>query len=1194
MKYRSIVATTLVAVIFSAGLSVQTEYGNVAKAESAPALSIPLTVAERNGVEVNDYFFRRGVALPKGEVFSVNDISITENDEPITSSAEILQKYDDGSVNWMLVSGLVSIGADETKELVITNIAPSAPLTTVTEEDGVITVDGEKIDFTLGENGISSLKYNGEEQLTGDIKIYAEVNGNTGYSVFDDIKVLKNTPSYIKIKASGAINDVTSGEMYITLAEGASKLQIDYRITVKDEVTINNTGLIIPRTPQDYERGTVVSSDYIDLNGMQLATRDTTRFNGGTSEEGKTGFIINVNSVHFAPIVNDSAFKYYDGVSRTAHLHIGFGNNAENMAKTLATTPAVSVDPEQYVKAGEILTTKTGALIDSVIETFTEDWEKTLGSFYVGGIGTYNYKTKEGGISAAMPGEIEYNFGMAYMQTGNEEIYRKIYDMAELRSDVGIYRGMHKDAYGLMRARITKTNTTGTSFFQSHGYYSDESGLYMAYLLSGDEYFYESYKLCMEKTLRDMYLYKSVDNTNVPVSWFFGGNGEDPTVAPTRAGFFESRGLIRARSLYLASKLFENEEYKRAAEDVIEWAKLVQLDSGAYTQAINHDGSVLYHGGQTQMPVKDYVMLMGIRGISQLLDWESNDDVLDIVIKVADYLCSQGENFGNILLHPNGDIEVYEVNEDNSRAARTESNIMAIDVLCTAFEKTGNTRYLKWILTYLDSYVASSVGGLGGGMREQGYGTSFGWSADNVRVTSILKTSDNLNKLFRNYKQTIIEMGFEHLTNIFADDAKWLGEAENISVKYPMAISNLYETDGIKTVFAFNQYPKGADEDDNWAQKISLTFSDNMLWQGSANIVKTNEAVVLEKRLNKRAHIAAIQRPVYIEEISAKAEININKYTKDEIELLLKGDTEATIKFTNGLFEITDGTKYTLTVSAASGGTKVLLSKGGTESATNGEIKIKVNGNGEIVTENNNVPSGPIVVAPSGGGGGGAPTPKPEEETKEEPKEEEPKETEPEEEEPTVEIPTEPFGDISQGEWFYDSLLYMKKKGIMVGDNNEVRPHDAVTRGEFAKIIVTAFGLEKTEAETQFADTTDVWWGEYAEIAFANGIVYGVGESKFDGNGIITREMMAVMIDRALKACEITLQEKSGSDSFSDREMIASYAKEAVAELAKLGIVNGVGDGTFAPTANVKRCEAAQIIYNILKQTDEEKGEVIG
>lgn len=1186
MKYRKILATALTAVIFSAYIPMQTEYGNVARAESAPAMSVPLTVTERNGVEVNDYFFRRGVALPKGEVFSVDDISI----EGITSSAEILQKHDDGSVNWMLVSGIVSLDENESKNLTITNIAPTTPQTTVTEEDGVITVDGEKIDFTLGENGISSLKYNGEEQLAGDIKIYAKVNGITGYSVFDDISVIKNTPSYVKIKASGAINDVTSGEMYITLAEGTSKLQIDYRITVKDEVTINNTGLIIPRAPQDYESGTIVAKDYIDLGGMQLATFDTTRFAGGASEEGKTGFVINTSSVFFAPIVNDSAFKYYDGVSRTAHLHIGFGDNAENMAKTLATTPSVSVDAEQYVRAGEILTTKTGALVDSVINTFIEDWEFTLGTFYAGGIGTYNYKTKDGSISAAMPGEIEYNFGTAYMQTGNEEIYRKIYDMAELRSDVGIYRGMHEDAYGLMRARITKTNTTGTSFFQSHSYYSDESGLYMAYLLSGDEYFYESYKLCMEKTLRDMYTYKSANNTNVPVSWFFGGNGEDPMVAPTRAGFFESRGLIRARSLYLASKLFENADYKTAAEDVIEWAKLVQLDSGAYTQAINHDGSVLYQSGQTQMPVKDYVMLMGIRGISQLLDWESNDDVLDIVVKVADYLCSQGENFGNILLHPNSDIDVYEVNEDNSRAARTESNIMAIDVLCTAFEKTGNTRYLNWILKYLDSYIASSVGGIGGGMREQGYGTSFGWSADNVRVTSILKTSDNLNKLFGSYKQTITEMGFEHLVNIFADDAKWLGEAENINVKYPMAISNLYETDGIKTVFAYNQYPKGADEDDNWSQRITLTFAGNMLWQGAPNVATTNEAVKLEKRLNKREHIAAIQRPVYIEEITAKAEVNINKYTKDEIELLLKGDTEVMLKFTNGLFEITDGTKYTLTVSAASGGTKILLQKGGDESAVNGEIKVKVNGNGEIVTESSSEPSGPIIVVQPSGGGGGAPAPTPTPEPEEEPEEPE----QPEDEEPTEEAPTEPFNDISQSDWFYDSLLYMKKKGIMVGNDNEVRPLDAVTRGEFAKIIVTAFGLKKENKENAFADTGDAWWGEYAEIASANGIVYGVGDDKFDGNGIITREMMAVMISRALKACEITLQEKSGSDSFSDSNMIASYAKEAVAELAKLGIVNGVGNGSFAPSAEVKRSEAAQIIYNILKQIDEEKGEVIG
>ena len=58
--------------------------------------------------------------------------------------------------------------------------------------------------------------------------------------------------------------------------------------------------------------------------------------------------------------------------------------------------------------------------------------------------------------------------------------------------------------------------------------------------------------------------------------------------------------------------------------------------------------------------------------------------------------------------------------------------------------------------------------------------------------------------------------------------------------------------------------------------------------------------------------------------------------------------------------------------------------------------------------------------------------------------------------------------------------------------------------------------------------------------------------------------------------------ELSGTAAFSDENEISDYAKNAVSHLAGTGIVNGVGNGLFAPKDAVTRAQAAKIIYELV------------
>ncbi len=911
-------------------------------------LNVKMTIAERSGVPVKDYFFRRGIAIEKGLLYSADNIVITENGVPITSTAEITETYEDGSIRWLLVSGKIDLRPNEFKSLTVTNGAVPKGTTTYKKDVGSITVKGKRVELKVGSKGIESLKYNGTEQLkTGSINLYATVEGETYYLNSDEFTVLKSTDTYTKLHIKGKLRKDIAGEMYITIPENSGKVQIDHFIIAEYHIPIESTGLEIGVSGGKF--GEVIDSDYLEYGTMQFSSYDNTRFNGATDKAEKTGYILEPERIRFAPIVNGKPYTYWDGVSRTAHLYITFDNDAKDWAKMLSWPPNIKVDAEQYVKAGEIKSSYVSPLVDDFITTMNEAYKRGDGRFEAGVCTGYNYLTGELQIARSQPGEIEYNYGIAYMQSGNEELLRQMIDMTEFRCDVLIYRGMLKDYVGLMRPNNTYSATSGTGFFQSHGYYSDEGGLYMTYVLTGDERVLESIKLCTNFALKYMYA-RTGYKGNYNCEYVFLGGPDNPYKVPTKSTFTESRGLIRARSMYLFYRLFKDPKFKQAAYDIIDMAEDAQLEDGGFTQIYLNNGLLGYQGKQTQLPRKHYVNLMGLRGISQILDFEDNKKVLKIITKWSDYICNIGEKFGPTLMNPNSDPEVYRVNEDNSRATDNRANIMAVDVLITAYEHTGNERYLEWILKYLEAFIASSVGGLGGYCRDFGMGKPGKWSYEIQRNVSLFRTSDDLSKLFAENYDKIVDMGFEHLALAFTPGAVSLGEDGKGTVNYPYATRSVYELNGVKSIMMMNVVPETATEyDENWGQDVAVEFQDNRLWEGVTNVVTSPFSVTLAKWLDFKGSFHGIQRPVYIEDFSGNASVNINSYNEKEIDITFTGDYEAIVRISTGKFVIEDGIGYKVNITKNKEDLRLHITKGGMEYAKNGSLYVNFNSNGQRI-----------------------------------------------------------------------------------------------------------------------------------------------------------------------------------------------------------------------------------------------------
>ncbi len=106
----------------------------------------------------------------------------------------------------------------------------------------------------------------------------------------------------------------------------------------------------------------------------------------------------------------------------------------------------------------------------------------------------------------------------------------------------------------------------------------------------------------------------------------------------------------------------------------------------------------------------------------------------------------------------------------------------------------------------------------------------------------------------------------------------------------------------------------------------------------------------------------------------------------------------------------------------------------------------------------------------------------------------------------------------------------------------------------------------------------------HAQWAYLTGILDGVASGGFQATANITREDMALMIYNYVEAYGIDLPTVNNKTTFTDDASISSSAhRTAIYALQQAGVINGMGDGTYAPKSTANRAQVAQIFMNLLK-----------
>ena len=177
------------------------------------------------------------------------------------------------------------------------------------------------------------------------------------------------------------------------------------------------------------------------------------------------------------------------------------------------------------------------------------------------------------------------------------------------------------------------------------------------------------------------------------------------------------------------------------------------------------------------------------------------------------------------------------------------------------------------------------------------------------------------------------------------------------------------------------------------------------------------------------------------------------------------------------------------------------------------------------------------------------------------------------------------FTDLESHKWAEEEIYALQEKGIVQGTGgNTFEPARAVTREEFVKMLVLSADIFDENATAAFSDSTEgAWYVPYVGSAYNAKLINGITEDIFGIGNVITREQLAVMVYRTL-ASQGALQNVSTDETFTDIKKVSDFAVVAVKYVKASGLMNGMGDGSFAPQDNVNRAQAAKVIYELLQR----------
>ena len=174
------------------------------------------------------------------------------------------------------------------------------------------------------------------------------------------------------------------------------------------------------------------------------------------------------------------------------------------------------------------------------------------------------------------------------------------------------------------------------------------------------------------------------------------------------------------------------------------------------------------------------------------------------------------------------------------------------------------------------------------------------------------------------------------------------------------------------------------------------------------------------------------------------------------------------------------------------------------------------------------------------------------------------------------------FSDLPENE-AAGSIMNMVARGILKGmDNGKFEGELPITRAMVATVLKRLSKDQTINNVSNFKDVKDTdWFAEAVKWAQSQGLIKGYEDGTFKANNLVTRQELAVIIERFLKIHGITMEEIKEL-SYKDLDTLPAWSKDAIIAMAKIGLVEGQTEEMYNPASEFTREELAVMLEKII------------
>ena len=173
------------------------------------------------------------------------------------------------------------------------------------------------------------------------------------------------------------------------------------------------------------------------------------------------------------------------------------------------------------------------------------------------------------------------------------------------------------------------------------------------------------------------------------------------------------------------------------------------------------------------------------------------------------------------------------------------------------------------------------------------------------------------------------------------------------------------------------------------------------------------------------------------------------------------------------------------------------------------------------------------------------------------------------------------FKDVPDNAWYADAVKWAESNGIMYGvGGGRFDPQGRATRAMIVTILWRIEGEPEVNEAAGFTDVADsAWYAPAVRWAAANKIVSGLTENTFGPSVNVSREQLATILHRYMKAKgrDVSVGEDTNILSYDDAFDVSDWAMSAMCWACGAGLIHGKGEAYLAPQDEATRAEIASI-----------------